>query len=180
LLSDLEPNGPAAKAGLERGDVVLALNGQPVDDSNAFRLKVSMTPPGSTVRLKISRNGSEKEIPVVLGEMPADGERAEGAGGRKESASAALKGLTVDELTPQIARRLGLSEQTSGVVIMDVESGSPADRAGLSRGDVIMEINRKPVSSLREFEQAGRRLGDEPVLLLISRKGRTSFIVVEP
>jgi serine protease Do len=180
LLSDLEPGGPAAKAGLQRGDVVLALNGQPVDDSNAFRLKISMTAPGSTVRLKISRNGSEKEIPVVLGEMPAGDERSESGSRRQEETSAALKGLTVNELTPELARRLGLTERIGGVVITDVENGSPADRAGLSRGDVIMEINRKPVSNLREFEQASRGLGKEQVLLLISRNGKTSFIVIEP
>jgi serine protease Do len=181
LLSDIEPGGPAAKAGLQRGDVVTEIDGQRVDDTNAFRLKLSMTAPGSTVYLKINRNGSEKDVSVTVGEMPAKDEEAIADDGLGQgTGSAALKGLTVDTLTPQLARRLGISERISGVVITDVGPGSPAERAGLARGDVIEELNRKPVSSLREFEQVVLGLGDRPVLLLISRNGKTSFMVIEP
>ena len=181
LLSDIEPNGPAAKAGLQRGDVVIAINGQRVEDTGAFRLKLSLTSPGFTVHLKINRNGSEKEVPVIIGEMLAKNEESFAEGGsRQGNASAALKGLTVDTLTSQLARRLGISERVSGVVITEVEPGSPAERAGLARGDVIDELNRKPVSSVREFEQASRGLGNQTVLLLISRNGKTSYIVIEP
>jgi serine protease Do len=181
LLSDIESGGPAAKAGLQRGDVVTAMDGQRVDDTNAFRLKLSMTAPGSTVHLKINRNGSEKDVPVVVGEMSAKDEESVADGGRRQSSSsAALKGLTIDELTAQLARQLGISERMRGLVITDVEPGSPAERAGLARGDVIEELNRKPVTSLREFEQASRGLGVQPALLLINRNGKTSFIVIEP
>jgi serine protease Do len=181
LLSDLEPGGPAAKAGLQRGDIVLALNGQSVADNNSFRLKVSMTPPGSTLRLKVLRNGSEMDVPVTVGEMPAkDDSAAAGSEQRGGTPSAALKGLTVDELTPQLARQLGLPARTSGIVITDVEAGTPAERAGLSRGDIIQEINRRQVTSLRDFDQLTRGLGNQPVLLLINRGGNTIFAVVQP
>jgi serine protease Do len=181
LLSDLEPGGPAARAGLQRGDVVLALDGQPVADNNSFRLKVSMAPPGSTLRLKVLRNGSEMDVPVTVGEMPAKDESgAAGSEQRGGTPSAALKGLTVDELAPQLARQLGLPARTSGVVITDVEAGTPAERAGLSRGDIIQEINRRQVTSLRDFEQLTRGLGNQPVLLLINRGGNTIFAVVQP
>jgi serine protease Do len=113
--------------------------------------------------------------------MPAKDEEAIADDGLGQgTGSAALKGLTVDTLTPQLARRLGISERISGVVITDVGPGSPAERAGLARGDVIEELDRKPVSSLREFEQVVLGLGDRPVLLLISRNGKTSFMVIEP
>ena len=180
LLSDIEPGGPAAKAALQRGDIVLAFNGQPVEDPNSFRLKLSGMQPGSTVRFKVLRNASEMDVPVTLGEMPAKNKvAAERSEPRQGDSGATLKGLTVDELTPQLVRRLGLPARTSGVVVTEIEPGSPAEWAGLSLGDVIQEVNHKPVSKLRDFKQLTGGIGNQPVLLLVNRKGSTIFVAVQ-
>ncbi len=177
LLSEVEPNGPAAKAGLERGDVVVELNGQPVTDPSEFRMKIAMTAPGTTVNLKVIRSGAERTFSVVLGELPAtQASAAENEGG---GASQALQGLSVDNLTPDIARQLDLPRTTHGVVITNVRPGSAADDAGLRRGDVIQEVDRKPVHSVDEFNQAVSQLGKQPVLLLINRGGSTLYLVVQ-
>jgi serine protease Do len=177
LLGDIEPNGPAAKAGLQRGDIVLEMDGQPVNDSRDFRLKIAMMKPGTTVRLKVFRNGSERDASVVLGELPNKPAESQGAAG---APSAALQGLSVDELTAQIARQLGLPAGTHGVVVTGVDSGSAAEEAGLRRGDVIQEVNHKPVRSVSDFERAVNQLGKQSVLLLVNRGGNTLYLVVSP
>ena len=176
LLGDVEPSGPAGKSGLQRGDVVLEMDGQPITDTGAFRLKIAMMKPGTTVKLKVYHNGAERDVPVVLGELPSKAASAQGGAG---SPSAALQGLTVDELTPQIARQLGLPPKTFGVVVTGVESGSAAEEADIRRGDVIQEVNHKPVHSVQEFSNAVSQLGKQNVLLLINRGGNTLFVVVE-
>ncbi len=177
-MGDVEPEGPAAKSGLQRGDVVLEMDGQPVNDPSAFRLKVSMMKPGTTVKLKVSHQGKERDVSVVLGELPA--KAASVGGGKEGSPSAALQGISVDDLTPQILRQLGLPPKTSGVVITDVESGSAAEDADLRRGDVIQEVNHTPVHNVNEFMSVLNRLGKQSVLLLINRGGNTLYAVVEP
>ena len=177
LLGDVDPNGPAGKSGLQRGDIVFELDGQPVNEAREFRLKIAMMRPGTTVKLKVFRKGTEHEVTVVLGELPA-----KAAVGQSEpgTPSAALQGLSVDELTPQIARQLGLPAQTFGVVVSSVQSGSAAEEAGLRRGDVIQEVNNKPVRSVSDFSTAVSQLGKQNVLLLVNRGGNTLYLVVEP
>jgi serine protease Do len=176
LLGDVDPKGPAGRAGLERGDIVLELNGQPITETSDFRLKIAMTPPGTTVRLKISRNGIERTLPVVLGELPVKEQSSATAQG---APNPALEGLDVQELTPQIASQLGLPPQTRGVVVTGVQPGSGAEEAGLRRGDVIQEVNRRPVTGVSDFERAVRQMGKEAVLLLVNRGGNTMYIVLQ-
>jgi serine protease Do len=177
LLGDVEPGAPASKSGLQRGDIVLEMDGQPVTGTEEFRLKIAMMKPGTTVRLKVYRNGKELDVPVVLGELPAKAASSQSEGG---TPSAALQGLSVDELTPQIARQLGLPAKTLGVVVTGVDSGSAAEEAGLRRGDVIQEVNHKPVHNVTEFSSAVSQLGKQNVLLLVNRRGNTLYVVVEP
>ena len=166
----------AARGGLQRGDIIIELNGRPVTDSRDLRLRVAETAPGTTVRMKVFRNGSERELSVTLGEMPPEqGEARRGGGGKTPGA---LEGLSVTELTPNIARQLGLPRWTRGVVVDQVVPGSAAAEAGLRRGDVIQEVNRTPVASVAEFRRAVRRAGGGPVLLLVNRGGTTSYVVV--
>ena len=176
LLGDVDPNGPAGKSGLQRGDIVLAIDGQSIADSRDLRLKVAMTKPGTTVKLKVFHKGVVREVPITLGELSAKSPAAE-----SESAAPnpALQGLSVDELTPDIARQLNLPAKTFGVVISAVQPGSAAEEADLRRGDVIQEVNHKPVRSVRDFTSMVNQPGKQSVLLLINRGGNTLYVVLE-
>jgi serine protease Do len=179
LVGDVSSGSPAARAGLKKGDIILELNGQPITESRELQLKVAEIPPGTTVRLTIFRNGSQQQIPVTLGEMPANlGQPGEGGGGGERGS--VLEGLSVDNLTGQIARELGLPPGTEGVVVTDVQPGSNAAEAGLRRGDVIQEVNRRPVTNVSEFRRAVRQAGNQPLLLLINRQGTTLFVTISP
>ncbi len=175
----VEPNTPAAGAGLSTGDVIIALNGQPIVNSNAFRLKIASSAPGTEVKLRVFRDGRERDVNVKLGEMPS--ERASGGPVTpgEGTESRALEGVSVDTLTPQIARQLRLPAQTTGVVVTEVGQASAAFSAGLRRGDVIEEVNRQRVTSVSEFERAVAQSGKQPVLLLVNRGGQSTFIAVE-
>ncbi len=177
LLADVDANAPAGKSGLQRGDIVLELNGEPVGDRRKFRLNVAMMKPGTKVRLKVLRDEAEREFDVVLGELPSE---TASALEPEESTETALQGLSVEELTPQIARQIGVPPGIQGVVVSGVQQGSPAEAAGIRVTDVIMEVNRRPVSSVDEFRRATRQLGDRRILLLIYREGGTVYTLVEP
>lgn len=176
LLGDVDPNGPAGKSGLQRGDIVLALNGQPIAGSRELRLKVAMSKPGTTVKLKVFHKGAEREVSVTLGELPS---KAAAINSERESPSTALQGLSVDDLTPDIARQLNLPAKTFGVVITGVEPGTAAAEADLRRGDVIQEVNHRPVRNVQEFARLIDQLGSQSVLLLINRGGNTLYVVLE-
>jgi serine protease Do len=177
LVDDVAPASPAAKAGITKGDIIIELNGEQVSDSRALRLKIAQMAPGTTARLKLLSNGREREVTVTLGEFPSEPERSGGGGSEQGSA---LEGVTVDDLTPQIAQQLNLPPQTRGVVVINVRPDSPAAEAGLRRGDVIQEVNRRPVTNTAEFERAVSRAGKSTVLLLVNRSGSTLFIAIEP
>jgi serine protease Do len=131
--------------------------------------------PGTTLRLKLVHDGGEREAAVTLGEFPSEAQRAPA----RDSSNGPPIGIAVDGLTPEIASQLGLPVGTQGVVVVEVQPASPADNAGLRRGDVIQEVNRHPVSDLNEFQRAISQAGGQSLLLLINRKGNTAFVVVE-
>ena len=181
VLTQVEPNGPAAKAGLKAGDVVTAIDGKPVATSNELRLRVSGTAPGTTVKLRTLREtGAIEEIPVTLAQLPTE----RGAGGAGESApgksGGALEGVALENLTPQLSRQLGIPSNVTGVIVAEVDPASPAAEAGLRRGDVIQRVNRKPIRTAEDVASIVRQGGAQPVLLLINRGGNTAFIVVQP
>lgn len=174
LVSDVTPGGPAAQAGIKSGDIVLEFNGQRISDSGELQVKVSLTPPGTVVRLTIFRGGQERPVEVKLGEMPSATEQAatEGQG------SGPKLGVTLEDLTPQVARQLGLPASTFGAVVTQVEPGSAAQEAGLRRGDVIQEINHKNVANAAEASRMVREAGKQPLLLRINRHGDHLFVAV--
>ncbi len=174
LVGDVTPNGPAQQAGLQKGDIVLEVNGKPVFDSNALRMAISMSKPDSTVSLKLSRDGATRNVDVRLKELPT--ERAQ-ANAPTEDKNAALSGVAVEDLDRDSARALGLPAGTQGVVVTKVSPASEAASAGLRRGDVIQEVNRKPVKSTSDFDRAIGN-GKQETLLLVNRGGNTLYLAV--
>jgi serine protease Do len=172
LVGDVSASGPAQKSGLERGDVIVELNGKPITDSRELRMNISMMRPDTDVKLKVLRDGNAKDMTVKLGELPVDKEQARAGEGTSEGA---LEGVTLEDLTPQTARQFGLTASATGVVVTDIEPSSPLADSGLRRGDVIQEVNRQPVKNMTELRQAIRK-GTKNPLLLVNRQGTTLFI----
>jgi len=176
LVSGLKPDAPAAKAGLRNGDVILELNGQPVESGNDLRLRISQTAPGSSVKLEVSRDGKTQDMSVTLGELPTDKSAEEAPG---ESTGGGLDGVNVQDLTPETAQELQLAPGTRGVVVESVDPSSAAAAMGLQRGDVIQEVNHKPVHNITEYKQELAATGKQPVLLLVNQGGVTQYVVIE-
>lgn len=176
LIGDVSANTPAANAGLKKGDVVVKLNGQAVSESNDLRNTISQMAPGTQVKLDIWRDGKVQPYTVTLGELPNDKTAAEGS---DESSSGEIQGIDVQDLTPEISQQLNLPSGTHGVVVTSVDPASAAAAAGINRGDLIQEINHKPVTSAAQYKQLMSSAGNQPILLLINRGGITSFVVVE-
>lgn len=173
LVSDVTEDSPAEKAGLKRGDVITRFNGKEVRDSHMLSRTVAATRPKSKVTIDIIRNGKEKSLQVQIGTMPQGQEAL-------SPENAGTWGLTVQEMTPDLARHLNLNPDEKGVVISGVEPGSPAADAGLRTGDIIKEINRKEIKDLGDYNTAIRKAGKGgSVLLLVKRGEGTLFIVLK-
>ncbi len=177
LVADVSANSPAQKSGLEKGDIILDVNGKPVADSNDLRMTISMMTPDTNVNLKVLRNGAEREIAVKLGELPTTEAAAAVKHEGNNSSSSALSGVSVENLDASSAHNLGLPPNTQGVVVTNVSPSSEAAAAGLRRGDVIQEVNREPVRNTSDFERAVRSSKEKP-LLLVNREGSTMYLAV--
>jgi serine protease Do len=175
LVSEVQPGSPADKAGLKRGDVIMAVNGESVHDSNALRNHVAQLQPGSGAELQIARNGKPQTLNVTLGELKGSREPENGEHGVAPDKSEF--GMSVEPLTRERARELEL-DVTGGVVVTDVEPSSRASDAGLRAGDVIDEVDGKKVESVDALRSA-LKAGDRPALLLVHRNGATLFLTLE-
>jgi serine protease Do len=175
LVAQVVPGGPAEKAGIEQGDVIVEFDGKSVADSKELPRIVASTPVEKSVTVKVLRNGKELALKAKVGEMEGDAT----ADKTKIPAHKTL-GITVQDLTPQIARELGV-KVTKGVVVTSVESGSAAEEARLQTGDVIREVNRKPVTGVNDFiQKVEKAKGQESLLLLIQRGQNSLFAAVTP
>jgi serine protease Do len=187
LVQNVVPKSPAAKAGVEAGDVVLSLNGKAVDSSGALTRGVALIPPGASADLTVLRNGQKKQLSVKVAQRPED----EGAVGRgefdeqgnedqagKKDQSPRL-GVSLSRITPEIARELNIEGQ-EGAVVVDVTDNSPADRAGLRRGDVIVQIAGKPVKAPEDVKAALAAHKDDgkPLVLRVRRGDQATFVAV--
>jgi len=179
LVGEVEANSPASRGGLKTGDIILEVDGHSVYDANQLRNIISSMRPDSNVNLKIWRDGAQRTLPVTLGELnPEEATNRGGAGrGNNNGSTDALEGVSVENLTSQIARDLKLPAGAAGVVVNEVSPASTAASAGLRQGDVIQEVNRKPVRNVAEFEAAVRNSKDG-TLLLVNRDGHTIFVGV--
>jgi serine protease Do len=182
LVAEVSPGTPAAKAGLQRGDIILQVNGRDVSDGQDLRSRIADFPPGTSVQLKVFRNGKTIEVPVTLTQMPADelsGSTSPTSGPPAEN-SKDLEGVEVENLTPEILDQLKLPPGTRGVVVDSVDGSSAAAEAGLQRGDVIQEVNHKSVDSLSQYRAALAGAGDKQVLLLVARGNATLYLLIQP
>jgi serine protease Do len=179
LVSGVKEDAPGAKAGLQRGDVVIEYDGKPVKSSHELPSMVAATPIGKEVDLKVLRDAKEKTLRVKISEMPK-GEGESGIGGEESEDSSGDKlGLAVAPITPEVARELGI-EAGAGVLVRAVKAGSTAEEAGLQPGDVIVEVNRKAVKSVEAFKSAvtGAKKG-ETLLFLVRRGDSTIFLALK-
>jgi serine protease Do len=176
LVGDVTPGSPAQRSGLQKGDIILEVDGKLVADSNDLRMRISLMHPDSTVDLKIFRQGAEHDLTVKLAEMPSD-EALAAPRGNGSSSDSALAGVSVDNLDPETAHDLGLPTNTQGVVVTKVNPSSEAAAAGLRRGDVIQEVNHRPVANTSDFGRAMQG-SKEDTLLLVNRNGNTLYLAV--
>jgi Do/DeqQ family serine protease len=177
LVNSVDPDGPAERAGIRTGDIIIAVNGVRVDDANSLRNYIAGSAPGTEVTLTILRDGREQRMHARLTELPADKETSSTNGSENRRGEL---GLSVEPVTPEVAAQLGLRRSMPGVVVTDVDPSGPAAEAGIQRDDVILEVNHQPVKSAAELRAAVRRSASRPALLLVNRDGRSLFIAVRP
>jgi serine protease Do len=179
LVTEVLANTPAERAGLQTGDVIVEFDNQPVRDSNRFRLMVGKTGIGTKVPVKIVRNGETKDVSVTLVERAPPEEVVASASQNHDS----WLGIQVDDVTSRGAReRFGIARGENGVVVIDVEAGSPASEADIRVGDVITEVYSQKVDSLKEYVEISRKLKDrtEPIAFLVRRQGTSTYVPVIP
>jgi serine protease Do len=172
IVADVVQDGPAEKAGLGRGDIIVAFNGQPLENAHMLSRSAASTPPGQTVTLQVMRDGKQREVKVTIGTMPD--EVGEEAPAKKEVSP---WGLTVQNITPDLAQRFGMDEGERGVVVTELIPGSPAGEARLRPGDVIREVNRQRIQNLRDYNQAIQKVRKGESLLLLVKRGKNTFYV---
>jgi S1-C subfamily serine protease len=178
LVSGVEPGGAASRAGLKPGDVITAINGDKVADSNALRNRIAGTKPGSTVDLEIVRNGKTEAVRATLGALEASRERASRDEQESDGSGFGPTGMAVESLTPDVARELGLSGRKEGVVVRDVNPDGAAASAGLQPGDVISQVNGEAVKTPGELKSALGASGERPALLLVTRENADIFLAL--
>lgn len=183
LVSNVRQGSAADKAGVKRRDIITAINGEKIEDSNVLRNRVAGTLPGTEIKLTVLRDGQTLEMTATLDEFEtADANtnppNVQSPEAEKQSQNGKL-GLSLQPVTPEVAKQLGLSEN-EGLLVTDVDPAGPAAEAGIARGDVLLEIDRTAVNSTEDVQSALQQTGERPVLLLISRKGQTLFLTVRP
>ena len=178
LIASVTPDSPASRGGLKQGDVVTGVNGQPVESASDLQVVVAEDAPGSKIQLEVQRNGHAEKHELTVGEYHKDQEVAAVA---KEDGGHARLGVAISDLTPDIRQQLNLPSQVEGVAVAQVQPASPAEDAGLSRGDVILEVNRQPVKSAQQFrDDVQHAAAGKDMLLLVWANGGASYRVVHP
>jgi serine protease Do len=180
LVSNVEPDGAAARAGVRQGDVIVEVEGRSISDGNELRNVIAGTKPGTTVNLKVIRDGRPETLKATLAELPSNKE--EGVSTSNDDGSGHGKfGMSVQPLTPELAERFELTRGTKGVVITAVDPDGAAADTGLQPGDVIQKVNGRDVASATELRESLAKATDgKPALLLVSREGQSRFVTLSP
>ena len=178
VISQIEPDSPGAKAGLKVGDVVTELNGHTVNDAGELQVEVGQKQPGNTIHLNVMREGKSLDVRVTLETMRSrdrDHESGNAEHGKPRW------GVGFGDLTPEVRQQVQAESDVHGAVVERVMPGSSADNAGLQRGDIIMEVNRKPVQSAGDVQKALAEVPkDEDALVLVWSNGGSTFRVLHP
>lgn len=171
------PDGPADRAGVIRGDVITAVNGEPIPDRPALRRLVAQARPGSEAVLALNREGRQFALTAVVTRRPFGIARKPRPESGADAPPGSTLGLVLKNLTPDLARELDLNGHC-GVVVIRTLQGSPAASAGLRPGDLLRELNRNPVETVEEFARLAAGLGDDETALLFVQRGNDSFFTV--
>lgn len=170
LVGQVIADSPADKAGIKSGDIITDFNGHKIEEMRMLPNRVAQTPVGKTARMTVVRDGKKKDLQIKIGKLE-DKEMS-----REAETRTTRLGMSVQELTPELAESLNVDE-SEGVIITDVKRGSTAHMAGLRRGDVILEANRKELNNLKDFSKAIEE-GGKSILLLVKRGNHTRFVVI--
>jgi len=171
LVAEVVPGDPADKAGIKTGDVIVELDGKKIRDTHELLRVVATIPVGRKVDVKVLRDGKAYVIPVVVTERKETTQLAEKSGG-----AGGYFGMTVGEITPEVAQNLGLSEK-KGVVVVRVKPGSPADEAGVRPRDVIVQVNKVKISSIKDYKREMSRKDVRNKALLLVKRGKTNLYI---
>ena len=175
LVNSVEPGSAAERAGLRQGDVIVGINGEKLGDNNALRNRIASTRPGSKIAVDILRDGKAQTLTATVDQLTAA--RPDGRSSNREPDSSGF-GMTVEPLTPELARELQLTRRTEGVVVREIDPDGAAATAGLEPGDVIAKVNGQPVKTTAELRAALTKAGDRPALLLVARKSAELFLTL--
>jgi serine protease Do len=177
LIAEVTPDSPAAKAGLKPGDVITGVNGKTIGNPRELAVTVAGVKPGDEAKIDVLHDGTSRTFTVALGSLPSD----EGAAAPSAAESKASVGLALAPLSPEMRDQLDLPERTSGAVVAQVKPGSPAERAGMQEGDVIVGVGTQPVKSADQAARAIREAAreDHAVALRIVRDGHTAFVAID-
>jgi serine protease Do len=177
LVSDVTPDSPGGKAGLKSGDVITELDGKPVSDAGELQMETSQKQPGDTVRLSVIRDGKTIDVPVTLESANGGHEQVVAQSGNGKG----RWGIAMADLTPDVRQQIEAPASVHGAVIQNVREGSPADNAGLQRGDIIISVNRKPVASASDVaQQLSSVPAGQDALVLVWSNGGSTFRVLHP
>ncbi len=185
LVAEVQPDSPAAKAGLKNGDVIVAVNGQKVEDSHRLSFTVGAIAPGTKLDLTVIRDGKEQKLKAVAAAHPNSRRNravADGDDGELHAAAGeegVLNGVAVDDIRPQLRNQLNLPANLKGAVITNVDPESAAAKAGLRPGDVILEINKQPVTSAQEAAEISAKAESKKALVRVWSRGNRAFVVVD-
>jgi serine protease Do len=179
LVSDVTTKSPAEKAGIKTGDVILEFNGKQVRDSRHLKLHVAQTAPGESVPVKILRDGKTRTLQVAVKELPGTEVASNSKKSDSDDANDSLHGVAVGDLNGAAREQFKIPSTVKGVLVMGVEPDSAAYDAGLREGDVIQEINRKPVGSTDEAVRLTEKAGSKTTLLRVWSKGGSRYVVVD-
>lgn len=182
LVSDIMDDSPAKKAGFERGDVIVEYDGKPMDSPTHLRNAVAQTVVGKKVTVKLIREKKPKSIDLVIAEQPKNLSQASGEESSESVAPAGLlSDIDVREVNSELAGRYGLKSSDRGIVVVRVKPGSQAEEAGVREGDLVLEVNRKSVGTIKSYEHVAANLPkDQAVLLLLKRQGRAIYLTLRP